>query len=72
MSATERMAGGGAGNDGVKRGGGKNSGINYFARESERRAAVVKTERRREMKMVKGAKDRRKVVGGLFGGGKFE
>ncbi|PVH85226.1 hypothetical protein DL98DRAFT_568435 [Cadophora sp. DSE1049] len=71
MSSTERMAGG-TGNDGVKRGGGKNSGVNYFARESERRAAVVKTERRREMKMVKGAKDRRKVVGGLFGGGKFE
>ncbi|KAK0108241.1 hypothetical protein ONS95_003060 [Cadophora gregata] len=72
MSGIERMAGGGSGNDGVKRGGGKNSGVNYFARESERRAAVVKTEKRREMKMVKGAKDRRKVVGGLFGGGKFE
>ncbi|KAH7420014.1 MRC1-like domain-containing protein [Cadophora sp. MPI-SDFR-AT-0126] len=71
MSGTERMAGG-SGNDGVKRGGGKNSGVNYFARESERRAAVVKTEKRREMKMVKGAKDRRKVVGGLFGAGKFE
>ncbi|KAH7350757.1 MRC1-like domain-containing protein [Rhexocercosporidium sp. MPI-PUGE-AT-0058] len=71
MSGTERMAGG-SGNDGVKRGGGKNSGVNYFARESERRAAVVKTEKRREMKLVKGAQNRRKVVGGLFGGGKFE
>ncbi|KAG4440535.1 hypothetical protein IFR05_004005 [Cadophora sp. M221] len=71
MSGTERMAGG-AGNEGVKRGGGKNSGVNYFARESERRAAVAKTEKRREMKMVKGAQNRRKVVGGLFGGGKFE
>ena len=71
MSATERMAGG-SGSDGVRRGGGKNSGVNYFARESERRAAVVKTEKRREAKLVKGAQVRRKVVGGLFGGGKFE
>ncbi|KAH9218757.1 MRC1-like domain-containing protein [Leptodontidium sp. 2 PMI_412] len=71
MSGTERMAGG-TGNEGVKRGGGRNSGVNYFARESERRAAVVKTEKRREMKLVKGAQNRRKVVGGLFGGGKFE
>jgi mediator of replication checkpoint protein 1 len=71
MSATERMAGG-AVSDGVRRGGGKNSGVHYFARESERRAAVVKTEKRREQKLVKGAQVRRKVVGGLFGGGKFE
>ncbi|TVY14253.1 Mediator of replication checkpoint protein 1 [Lachnellula arida] len=71
MSATERMAGG-AGSDGVKRGGGRNSGVNYFARETERRANVVKTEKRRQDKRVKGAEGRRKVVGGLFGGGKFE
>jgi mediator of replication checkpoint protein 1 len=71
MSATERMAGG-PGSDGVRRGGGKNSGVHYFARESERRAAVVKTEKRREQKLVKGAQGRRKVVGGLFAGGKFE
>jgi mediator of replication checkpoint protein 1 len=71
MSATERMAGGAA-TEGVRRGGGKGSGINYFARESERRAAVVKREGRREQKMVKGAQVRAKVVGGLFGGGKFE
>ena len=70
MSATERMAGGAG--EGVKRGGAKNSGVHYFARESERRANVVKTERRREEKLVKGAMVRRKVVGGLFGGGKFE
>jgi mediator of replication checkpoint protein 1 len=70
-SATERMAGG-AGSDGIKRGGGKNSGVHYFARESERRAAVMKTEKRREQKMFKGAEVRRKAVGGLFGGGKFE
>lgn len=72
MSATERMAGGSGGSEGVKRGGGKNSGVHYFARESERRAAVVKTEKRRHQKLVKGAQVRRKVVGGLFGGGKFE
>lgn len=70
-SATERLAGG-AGSDGIKRGGGKNSGVNYFARETERRAAVVKTEKRREQKLFKGAAVRRKAVGGLFGGGKFE
>ncbi|TVY34689.1 Mediator of replication checkpoint protein, partial [Lachnellula subtilissima] len=49
MSATERMAGG-AGSDGVKRGGGRTSGVNYFARETERRANVVKTEKRRQQK----------------------
>ncbi|CZR60541.1 related to URK1 [Phialocephala subalpina] len=71
MSGTERMAGG-AGSEGVRRGGGKGSGINYFTRESERRAAVAKREGRREQKLVKGAQVRAKVVGGLFGGGKFE
>jgi mediator of replication checkpoint protein 1 len=70
-SATERMAGG-SGSDGIKRGAGKNSGVHYFARESERKAAVVKTEKKREQKRFKGAEVRRKVVGGLFGGGKFE
>lgn len=71
VSATERMAGG-TGNEGFKRGGGKNSGVHFFARETERRAAVMKTEKRREQKRFKGAEVRRKVVGGLFGGGKFE
>ena len=71
VSGMERMAGG-SGEQTIKRGGGKNSGVNYFARETERRAAVVKTEKRRERKMVKGAEGRRKAVGGLFGGGKFE
>jgi mediator of replication checkpoint protein 1 len=70
-STLERMAGA-SGSDGVKRGGGKNSGVHYFARENERRAAVVKTEKRREQKRFKGAEVRRKVVRGLFGGGKFE
>jgi mediator of replication checkpoint protein 1 len=69
-SATERMAGGQS--DGIKRGGSKNSGVHYFARESERRAGVVKTEKRRTERQVKRAEGRKKVVGGLFGGGKFE
>lgn len=64
---------GGEEKGGVKRGGVRGSGVNAFAaRESERRAAVVKTEKRREQKLVKGAQVRRKVVGGMFGGGKFE
>ena len=71
MSATERMAGG-ATVEGVKRGGGKNSGVHFFAREKERKAAVMKTEKRKEQKRFKGAEVRRKVVGGLFGGGKFD
>ena len=70
VSAMERMAGGAA--EGIKRGGGKNSGVHYFARESERKAVVLKTEKRREQKRFKGAEVRRKAVGGLFGGGKFE
>lgn len=71
MAATERMSGGSAG-EGVKRGGGKNSGVHYFARETERRAAVAKTEARREKKRFKGVEGRRKAVGGLLGAGKFE
>ncbi|KAI1211652.1 MRC1-like domain-containing protein [Annulohypoxylon truncatum] len=63
-----------AGEDGklLKKTAGKRSGINYFARENERRAAVADAEKRREAKKWKGAEGRGKVVGGLFGGGKFE
>ncbi|KAK6951190.1 hypothetical protein Daesc_007721 [Daldinia eschscholtzii] len=62
------------GDDGklLKKTAGKRSGINYFARENERRAAVAEAEKRREAKKWKGAEGRSKVVGGLFGGGKFE
>lgn len=56
----------------IKRNAGKRSGINYFARENERRAALEEGERRREAKKVRGAEGRSKVVGGLFAGGKFE
>ncbi|KAI2469465.1 MRC1-like domain-containing protein [Annulohypoxylon bovei var. microspora] len=63
-----------AGEDGklLKKTAGKRSGVNYFARETERRAAVADAEKRREAKKWKGAEGRGKVVGGLFGGGKFE
>jgi mediator of replication checkpoint protein 1 len=56
----------------IKRGAGKRSGINYFARENERRAALAESEKRREAKRWKGAEGRGKLVGGLFGGGRFE
>ncbi|KAI0179254.1 MRC1-like domain-containing protein [Hypoxylon sp. FL1284] len=56
----------------LKKTAGKRSGINYFARENERRAAVADAEKRREARKWRGAEGRSKVVGGLFGGGKFE
>lgn len=71
-SVTERMTDGARSQAGVKRGGGKNSGVNYFARETERKAKLVKTQKKREQKRFKGADIRSKVVGGLLGGGKFE
>ncbi|PQE04685.1 MRC1-like domain-containing protein [Rutstroemia sp. NJR-2017a BBW] len=61
MSTTERMAGGKEG-EGIRKGASKNSGVNYFARESERRAAIEKNERRREQKKFKGVEGRRKVA----------
>lgn len=71
ITGTERMAGGSEGN-GIKKRGGKHSGVNFNARESERKAAVDRTEKRRERKRFKVLEGRSKVVGGLFGGGKFE
>ncbi|KAK3942275.1 MRC1-like domain-containing protein [Diplogelasinospora grovesii] len=62
----------GGGGGVIKKSAGKKSGISYLARENERRAAVAESERRREVKKWKGAENRVKVVGGLFGGGKFE
>lgn len=56
----------------IKKSAGKRSGINYFARENERRAAMEQSAKRREAKKFKGAEGRSKVVGGLFGAGKFE
>ena len=56
----------------IKKSAGKRSGINSFARENERRAALEESSKRREAKKWKGAEGRVKVVGGLFGAGKFE
>ncbi|KAI1341416.1 MRC1-like domain-containing protein [Xylariaceae sp. FL0016] len=56
----------------LKKNAGKRSGINYFARENERRAKVQEKEKRREEKKWKGAEGRGRAVGGLFGGGSFE
>ncbi|KAI9743924.1 MAG: hypothetical protein M1818_002658 [Claussenomyces sp. TS43310] len=73
VSMTERTAGGSR-DEGktIARRAAKNSGVNYFARENERRTAVKEAEKRREERRFKGAEGRRKAVGGLFGMGKFE
>ena len=56
----------------LKRTAGRGSGINYFARENERRAAVADAERRREKKKWRGVEGQKKAVSGLFGAGRFE
>lgn len=56
----------------IKKSAGKRSGVSYLARENERRAALAEAERRREARKVKGMEGRGRVVGGLFGGGRFE
>lgn len=56
----------------LKKSAGKMSGINYFARENERREKMKVVERKREERKWKGVEGRGKVVGGLFGGGRFE
>lgn len=73
VSGMERSAGGFA-DDGraVAKKAGKNSGVQYMARENERKIKLVEGEKKREEKRWKGAVGRRKVVGGLFGMGKFE
>jgi mediator of replication checkpoint protein 1 len=72
-STSSAAAGGGFGDEAkIKRAAGKRSGVNAFARESERRAKIQQSERRREERKVKGAERRIGVVGGLFGKGSFE
>ncbi|KAK7433104.1 hypothetical protein QQZ08_000035 [Neonectria magnoliae] len=56
----------------IKKSSGKKSGVNAFARDSERRARLEQSERRREERKVKGAEKRIGVVGGLLGKGTFE
>lgn len=50
----------------------KKSGISYLARENDRRKAVDEAEKRREQRKFRAVEGRSKVVGGLFGAGKFE
>lgn len=73
VSSTERAAGG-SGDDGkgFAKKAGRNSGVHYFARETERKLAVKQGEKRREERRFKGAEGRRKAIGNLFGKGQFE
>ncbi|RYP15464.1 hypothetical protein DL765_005671 [Monosporascus sp. GIB2] len=67
------FSGGGGGEDAkLKKTAGRGSGVNYFARENERRAAVAEAEKRREKRKWKSVEGQKKVVTGLFGAGKFE
>lgn len=64
---------GGFGEDAkIKTKAGKKSGISYLARENDRRKAVDEAEKRREQRKFRAVEGRSKVVGGLFGAGKFE
>lgn len=56
----------------IKKTASKKSGINAFARDSERRAKLQQSEKRREERKVRGAEKRMGVVGGLLGRGTFE
>ncbi|KJR81819.1 mediator of replication checkpoint protein 1 [Sporothrix schenckii 1099-18] len=56
----------------IKKNASKMSGIHYFARENERRAAIAASDKRRQAKKAKNAEGRARAVGGLFGAGKFE
>lgn len=56
----------------IKKNAGKRSGISYLARETDRRAKLDEAEKRREAKKFKAVEGRSRVVGGLFGAGKFE
>lgn len=56
----------------IKKGASKKSGVQAFARDSERLAKLEQNERRREERKVKGAERRLGVVGGLLGKGSFE
>ncbi|KAL7918359.1 hypothetical protein ACQKWADRAFT_246310 [Trichoderma austrokoningii] len=72
-SSTNMAAGGGFGEEAkIKKGAGKKSGINGFARDGEKLARMQESERRREEKKVRGAESRAGLVGGLLGKGSFE
>lgn len=75
-SSTGVSVGGGFGGFGdkakIKKAASRKTGINAFARESERRQKIQESERRREERKAKGAERRMGVVGGLLGKGSFE
>ncbi|KAK0726959.1 MRC1-like domain-containing protein [Lasiosphaeria miniovina] len=74
-AAKNNSGGSGFGEDAkIKRTAGKRSGINFFARETERRAALAESDRRREARKWKGAEGRGKALqgAGVFGAGTFE
>lgn len=76
-SSTTAVMGGGSGSGfgeeaKIKKGAGKKSGINGFARDHEKLARMQENERRREEKKVRGAESRAGLVGGLLGKGSFE
>lgn len=68
----DKAAGNTPDNGKIKKNASKMSGIHYFARENERRAALAESDKRRQAKKAKNAEGRARAVGGLFGAGKFE
>ncbi|KAL7799069.1 MRC1-like domain-containing protein [Trichoderma ceciliae] len=56
----------------IKKGAGKKSGINGFARDNDKLAIMQENERRRQEKKIRGAESRAGLVGGLLGKGSFE
>lgn len=56
----------------IKKNAGKRSGISYLARGADRRTRLDEAEKRREAKKFRAVEGRSRVVGGLFGAGKFE
>lgn len=72
-AAAAASASGGFGDEAkVKRAASKRSGVNAFARESDARSRLQKSEMKREARKVKGAERRVGVVGGLLARGSFE
>ncbi|KFY66086.1 hypothetical protein V496_02178 [Pseudogymnoascus sp. VKM F-4515 (FW-2607)] len=49
----------------------KGKGVAFFTREEERTKDIREGERKRQERLLKGVEGRRKVIGGLFGRGKF-
>lgn len=71
-AATERAAGGGEKGDFIRKGGSKKCSVNYFSRESEKRAVVEGVERRMRLDIEKQARSRRAGLGKLVHSGSFD